>query len=57
MEYDIIDVINKEHEEISKLKMQIAKWEATEEQLLLVQIQFQKEIDRILSYNSKHDIC
>lgn len=53
--YDLKDVIQKMDEEILKIKRQIELWEATESDCIMVQLEFQKEINRILEWNSKID--
>lgn len=53
--YDIYDVIKKRDEEVEKLRRQIQEWKATIEECIAVQIEFQKEIERIIEMNSTFD--
>lgn len=52
---DLYEIIQKRDIEIEKLKKQIELWQATQEECIMVQIEFQKEIDRIMAFNSKFD--
>lgn len=53
--YDLYDIIQKRDIEVEKLKKQIELWQATHEECIMVQIEFQKEIERIIELNSKFD--
>jgi len=53
--YDLYDVLQKRDEVILEIKRKIEIWEATEEECIMVMIEFQKEINRILKWNSLHD--
>ncbi len=53
--FSLYDIVNKRDEEVKKLRQQIKEGKATDEECIMVQIEFQKEIERIIEFNSKFD--
>ena len=55
MEYDIYDIITKRDSEVAKIRSQIHIGEATNDECIMVQIEFQKEIEKIMRLNANFD--